>query len=69
MDEDYDEIDLLIDTDPIELGRCLRATQRMLGEALGAVKDLQHEVDQLREQLVECDELVQELEADEGSRR
>jgi hypothetical protein len=69
MDEDYDEIDLLIDTDPIELGRRLRATQRMLGEALGAVKDLQHEVDQLREQLVECDELVQELEADEGSRR
>lgn len=69
MDEDYDEIDLLIDTDPIELGRRLRATQRMLGEALGAVKDLQHEVKQLREQLVECDELVQELEADEGSRR
>lgn len=69
MDEDYDEIDLLIDTDPIELGRRLRATQRMLGEALGAVKDLQHEVEQLREQLVECDELVQELEADEGSRR
>lgn len=47
MDEDYDEIDLLIDTDPIELGRRLRT-------ALAEVKRLGRLNDRLADRLQDC---------------
>lgn len=51
MSEDYDEIEQLIDGDPIKLGRLYRQTRQLLGVAHRAIKDVQAERDEARKEI------------------